>query len=119
LTKYPYAYADFRPTELYDWGRNPNIIDLKSADGLIDVTLMNSGGDALVPQAVTMALKYYQVTSRKKRVIFAEVTLSRFCTSSSAVGTITTLALQNPPIYRCSSTASEFNYTVDFRLEVS
>ena len=119
ITKQPLTSDAFIASGDVRWGRTPSIESLATSrgEGVITVDVVTPGQEALVPRIVTLSLSYYQVTTRRKRLIFAEVGFDAFCTTSDVPAQVESFALQTPPILPCADDFDDRNYTLQFSYE--
>lgn len=116
LTKYPFD------SDGYDdgtgWGRAEVFSKMYASNTLVPVTVGSGGAGDLVPREVRLSFSFYQVTKKKKRMIFSSIDYGRFCTSAlTSPDVLLAYSRQNPPIEPCDLT--DRNYTLQVSLTVS
>jgi hypothetical protein len=115
LTKYPFNSDEY--DDGTGWGRAAVFSQMYASNTLVPVTVGSGGAGDLVPREVRVTFSFYQVTKKKKRMIFSSVDFGRFCTSAlTSPDVLLAYSRQTPPIGPCDLT--DRNYTLQVSLTV-
>lgn len=108
MTKFPIESTEYDDGS--GWGRAAIFSQMGANNELLEVLVGNGGQVGLIPREVQLIFQYYQITARRKWLIYATVNLNRLCTTANTPDALASYALQNPPIYACD--LADKNYTL-------
>ena len=98
------------------WGRPGILGDLLANNLLVPVLVGDGSGSKLLPREVQLIFSYYQVSTKKKRLVYSYIHFHRLCTTDTSLEVQARLGAQNPPIKPCDT--NDRNYTMQFTLDV-